>query len=603
MPTPDGAVTEDERAQSPTPSRALGPRPPRQPVRYASSKSSTIRLSLNNNDPPRERAIIAFLVALSLLSYARLYMLRDVYADDNCWLLAMYISDNLHDFLATGFIELRRVPQGLFVYLHLLPYRLLEDPYVIWHTLSLGVQIITPLVLYRFVRNLCGDVWLAVFVATVFIVVPLQHVLPYVNTLNYRLGALLAIGSLYLTDTAARDGRWGWRIPLALISAGFAEHMLTEAAIGLEPARVLVIWNRFYRAGRPLREPIVRAIKWLMPFALVGAALVAYKLIFRPYGIYAGMYSTAFSHFFDRESISELIRLFAFGLWRLLKNVRSYAHTVTTALGVLAGGVALYFLLKLRSSGDDRQPSSMRPHVVAVVFGIAMLVPVLFIFFYAGRHPKLGTDSAHATLMQPGYALILGATAHWVALRARALGQPGFVVVAVGLAALTGMGVYFSNLNLDLFRFASFRQEQFLSAFMKRFPVPPERADFVIDASPPRYSPNLETFFQFEDIHASYELELGLNRLYAPGALTGTRRYRVYPLEELMHDYRSKGAKMFGNKLVRWTHYGNDTLDFAEMTYVYWRGGEVLVNQEILKASPGAIYRELANKPPPAWAR
>jgi hypothetical protein len=344
-------------------------------------------------------------------------------------------------------------------------------------------------------------------------------------------------------------------------------------------------------------------MKWLMPFALVGLVLVVYKLLFKPYGVYAGMYTTSFAHFFDREAVLELIRLLSFGLWRLLKDVRSFGGPASVVLGLVAAALALVLLLRFRPpTVEANRAHAASPHTMPVLVGIAILVPVLFIFFYAGRHPKMGTDSAHATLLQPGYAMLLGATAHWVSSLAHSLGRAFFLAPALVLALATGIGVYFSNLNLDLFRVASLRQQEFWSAFQKRFPALPERADFVIDAAPQRYGPTLETFFHFEDIHASYELELGVNRAYQPGQMTGKRIYRVYPIEELMADYRSKGPAMFRNELTRWTHFGNDTLDFGNMTYVYYRGGELFINQEILKVHPTAVYREQADKPLPAWA-
>jgi hypothetical protein len=532
-------------------------------------------------------------------------MLHDAYADDNCWLLAIRIGDSLSDFLASGWVELRRVPQGVFYYFYLLPYRHVGEPFAIWHTVSLATEIVTALILYKLARNLCGDAWLAMLVAGALIVVPLDHVVPYVSSANYRLGTLFGLASLYLTDEAARESKWGWRIPAALILAAVAEHVMTEAAIGLEPARLLLVWNRLHRPQRSL-DTTVRVVKWLTPFALIGLALVAYKLAFKPYGIYAGMYSTGFSNLLDRDAFQSAKRLFTLGLWRLLRYQASYAQLATIILAVLAAAMALTSLFAFRA-GDSalRQNGQGVPrsaHLFLVSLGVAILLPTLFIFFYGGRPPRLGTDSNHATIMQPGYALIAGAIVHWIAMRAYLHRRHYFIVVALGLAFVAGAGVFYNNLNLDLFKVASIRQDQFWSAFKKRFPAPPPRTDFVIDAEPPPYGAGLATFFQFEDIHSSYELELGLNRLYAPASLTGTRRYRVYPFEEMMADFRSKGDPMFQHKLVRTTHFGTDSLDFGEMTYVYWRGGPVLVNREILAEKPNVVYRELADKPPPAWA-
>jgi hypothetical protein len=258
--------------------------------------------------------------------------------------------------------------------------------------------------------------------------------------------------------------------------------------------------------------------------------------------------------------------------------------------------------LKARPAAGAGSRILVRSHWLAVALGTAILVPGLFLFFYAARPPRLGSDSTHATLIQPGYALIIGAIVHHLVLRARAAGGRYLAAATLGCALIAGAGIFFTNLNLDLFKVASTRQEEFWRAFKKRFPVLPQQTDFVVDAAPPKYHRRLETFFHFEDLHASYELEHSLNRLYAPGRLTGKRIHRVYALEEMMHDYRTKGPSLFARKLERWSHFGTDTLDFAAMTYVYWRGGEVYVNHEILSQDAAALYGDLANKPLPPWS-
>jgi hypothetical protein len=562
---------------------------------------------MNNNDSSRQRAIIVFLVALSLLSYARLYMLRDGYADDNCWLLAMHISDGLGAFLDTGFFELRRVPQGIFVYLHLLPYRFLQDPYVVWHTIDLAVQVAMPIVLYRFARQLCEDSRLAVFIAAAWIVVPIDHVVPYLCSLNYRLGTLLGLISLSLTDSAAREGKGGWKIVAALVLAAFASHVLTEAAIGLEPARAVLLWLRFYRAERPFARTVGSVTKWLIPFALVAGALVFYKLAFKPYGIYAGSYSTGWSHFFDRETVNGTIRLFLIGVWRLLRPQAGYAQTATLVMAVIAGALAFYALQRRRPQGAPSGVSGpifqRWPHLSMIALGLLLVAPALFIFLYAGRPPRLGPDANHGTIMQPGYAMVVGAAVHWAFVRLSSTRRPLFVPAAGVLALLVGTGVYFNNLNLDLFNVASAKQQQFWQAFKERFPTPPQGTTFFIDALAPVYNRRMHSFYQFEDLHSSYALELGLNRLYEPGRLKGERRYKVYPFEEMRDDYRHKGPALFRAKLTRTGHYATETLDFTEMTFVYWRGGKALVNHEIVKVNRAAVYGEPADKPLPSWAK
>jgi hypothetical protein len=499
---------------------------------------------LNNNDPPRERAIIAFLVALSLLSYARLYMLRDVYADDNCWLFSIYLTNNLPEFLATGFTEMRREPLGVFLYFFFLPFRLLDNPYPVWHTASLAIQIATPLILYRLLRDLCSDAWLAAFVASVLILVPLDHVVPYLSSINYRFGLLFGLSSLLLTDLAARNSRWTWRLPLALLCTALASYVFMEATIAFEAARLLILWHRLRRKEQPVTELLRTSISWWGPFLLLCVPLIAYKLLFKPYGIYTGIYAAGFSYFFDRAVLEEAYKPFAGWLWLIiLRMLRSHAHWTTVLLGVLAGILVLASTLHMNREVRTAATATSAKFSLSMLllFGFFILLPVLFIFFFAGRPPKLGTESTHATLMQPGYAALVGGIAYAAYRLALAFGRIGSFLASAVLATFAGVGVYFTNLNLDLFREASNQQQQFWRAFKQRFPILPPRADFVIDAIPVPYNRWIGSYYELEDLQSSYELEFSLNVLYPSPDGAHVRRYRVYPFAELSADVRSNG--------------------------------------------------------------
>lgn len=549
----------------------------------------------------RDRAIPLILVVLSLSSYARLYIVQDVYADDNCWLLGMYMGNDLPGFLATGFLEMRREALGVFLYVFFLPFRLMENPHPLWNTTCLALQIASPLVLYQLVRNLSNDAWLAGFVAAAMIIFPLDHVVPYLSAINYRLGLLLGLISLLLTDNAARDGKWGWRLPLAMVLAVIAEYALMEAALGFEATRLLILWNRL---GRPLRSwSSLAAVgaRWWGPFAALALPLVIYKFFFKPYGIYESTYQRGFSYFFDRAVLEEAYRLLALGLWRIIRILHAHAHVATWALAIVVGFLA--FLLLMRMRRTQANAASPNSSWLLLLFAVSILLPQLFIFLFAGRPPKLGTESTHAALMQPGYAVLVGGIAYlayrWAVKHGRVLA----FAASAALALFAGLGVYFNNLNLDLFIEASRRQSLFWQAFKERFPTLPPRADFVIDAVPSRYHRKFESFYELEDLHSSYELEFAINRLYSAGGSTGTRNYRVYPRDELMRDYRDSGAGLFSEerRIDRTTHYGFESLNAGNMTVVHYRDGRILVNREILQDYPNVVYRRWANKDVPDW--
>lgn len=548
------------------------------------------------------RAVPVFLIALTLLSYARLYMLRDVYADDNCWLLGIYLGYDLPQFLHSGFTEMRREPLGVFLYYFFLPLRHVRDPYTVWHSVVLAVQLATPVVLYALVANACGDRWLAALVAIAAVVVPLDFTIPYLSGFNYRVALFLCLLSLYLGDAAAARPRWGWHWPAAMVTAALAQYVFHEASMGIEPLRLLLLWSRFRRPDQPLAVTLRPVARFWLPFVLLSLPLVAYKLFVKPFGMYAGMYATGLSHFFNRDELRETYLVFALGEWRLLRHLSSYAAPVSIALAVVAALAATAFI-PARHGESRSSTAGARLYGWLGLMALTLLVPELFIFFLGGRPPKRGFDSTHAALMQPAYAMVLGGAAHALLRGATRLSRAWFYVAAALLALGCGVGTFFNNLNLDLYAQASARQEAFWKAFRARFPTLPERADFLIDALPIPYNSQIASFHDWEDLRATYDLEFEMNRLYVGGRTISARRYRVYLPEEFAHDMREGGPTEMRRGITRDTHFGVETLYPTDMTIIVYRRGELFVNREIVEREPQTPYRWLADRPPPPWAR
>ena len=89
-----------------------------------------------------------FIAFLAILSFGRIWFLRDVVWDDNCWLLSVYSTKNLEGFLNTGYVELRRVLHGTFVYYFLKIHKNSDYVYLIWHSINIFIQIASPVFLY-----------------------------------------------------------------------------------------------------------------------------------------------------------------------------------------------------------------------------------------------------------------------------------------------------------------------------------------------------------------------------------------------------------------------------------------------------------------------
>jgi hypothetical protein len=563
---------------------------------------------MNRETAPQERWIVTILVALVLLSYARIYGLRDSYGDDNCWLLSIYIGDSLQDFLDSGFGEMRREGLGMLLYAFFLPFRHFENPYPLWYSVILAVQVAIPLVWYALVRNLSGDRWLAAFAATALIVFPLDHTLPYLTAFVYRAGLLLGLSSLYLTEVAARRGSPGWQLPAAWLLAVFTGGFVTEAIVAFEPARLLLLWHRLHGNKPALRAALRDVTRWWAPFAIAAALFAVHKMILKPYGMYSGMYAIGWAHFLDTEALYETLTLFALGGWRSLRTLGAYSQPLTPILGCIAAVIALVWLGRMKGGGPRRAPSETgaTPVLIVGLLGFGLLLPELLLFYLAGRLPKLGFDSTHAALMQPGFAALAGLVAYLAARCALSWGRATFWSVNVMLAASVGLGIYFNNLNLDMFAAATSQENRFWQAFQRRFPALPPRAEFLIDAAPTPYTANTHSYYAWEDLNNAFDLELRLNRLYPPAAHERpARRYRVYDVEEMRKDLSHKGEPLFaGGKVYRLTHFGGgEFLDPSAMTVIRYRNGELLVNREIVQADASVPYRPWAEKPLPPWIR
>ena len=556
---------------------------------------------------------------LAVLGSARILVLHDVYLDDNCWLLSAHVANGLQQFLSNGFSQLQREPLGTFLYLFFLPHRLIGDyALLVWHGVTLAVQIVTPLVLYCFIRNLTnGQRDIAAFVAITFVVTALDQTAPILAAINYRIGLLLGLVSLHLTERAVRKKDTNIRkLALALIIGGIGEYIFIEGVIAFESGRLFLLWSARRQLGVPNSAAIKHALVAWIPFVAITLPLIVYKLLFKPFGVYTGLYSTGFEHFTNWPAVQEMLRLFIFGHWSLLRGFSAHGTPVTTILAIIASAVAFFVLMRIQeqrgltrksvSSGRQYRDKEWMEGARLVAFYGAILLLFQIIFFgFAGRFPSVGDRTTYAVLMQPGYAMIVGIGVWWFitqfligSLRAKPL------LPNVLFALFAGVGIYYSNLNLDLYAVASKRGNEFWQAFTKRFPTLPEKADFFIDAASPPYAGSQLTFFGAEGLHGACGYELHLNLLHlGNNDATMTRRYRVVPVRTFAKTFRHHGPTILETDLRLTSNFGVDLLHPSDFIVVFYRDGELFINNEIIERYPTAPYRSWADKPPPLFSR
>lgn len=540
--------------------------------------------------------IIAF---FAILSYGRVLFFRDVFWDDNCWLMAAYSSSTLDQFLDKGFYEIRRVFLGIFLYLFFSLSKSTEHAYLIWHSVNLSIQILAPVFLYLFLNNLLKDKKsLPFFAALSFAILPLDITLPYLSAINYRIATMLALISFCLTQRAFAEGGIRWALLVtALVISAISYYVFLEMTIVFEGARLFVIGYIFYKRGSKGKLLIKDTIKYWFPFFLICIPLVLYKLIYKPYGIYSGMYKTDFLFFMNWKSHADVLRVFLFDQWKVslpyLRNLKLWS----IILGISAAGSSFFLLEKMTKIPEAGPKDNLgfknrwNPVRTVLLFGLIFLVPPMLFLEFAGLEISSGLYSSHLNQLQIGYAIITGAILYSLYMMfSYSSFRANLINLFIGI--LVGFGVFFNNLNLDTYFKSWERQEIFWKAFTDRFPSLPENVTFMMDVRD-------YYFYDATDLDNAYDLEFILNLLYANSKRTEDfRRYKVFPLEEFRPEMADRFRCNQANeeRPERVTHFGKDVLNPCEFIIVYYRDGRILVNREIKEMFPEIPYREWLNK-------
>jgi len=552
---------------------------------------------------------LLFVALTAVLSFGRIWFFRDVVWDDNCWLLSVYSTRDLGEFLNTGYIELRRVLHGTFVYYFLKIHRASDYVYLIWHSINIFIQIASPIFLYLFLRNLFnGRRLLPLFAAISYIIVPLDNTLPYVTAVNYRLATLLVIFSFYLTERAFAGNKTRWFLVFGgLLSSGFSYYVLMEVTIVFEPVRLFVIGYALYNRDPEHTFPVKKALLYWMPFFLLCIPLIAYKLMFKPYGIYSGVYETDPFFFLNWREHVKILKILLFRQWKFLLGYLADIKIWSIVLAAFAAAIA--FSLWKKISKNTIKPTfeagnglgaillkknrriSLNLTMLSFILGVFFLILPVLLLEFARREIDLGFNSSHFNQMQIGYAIILGSLIYAL-YRASSLSPLKMRCFSVFLTLVIGMGVFFNNLNLDLYFNSWEKQSRFWTLFTKRFPSLPENATFMMDVRDYYY-------FDSPDLDNSYDLEFAMNLLYADSASPERfRRHKVLAMEEfkpgMAEGFRCR--RMEGGKIERLTHLGKETLDSCNFIAVKYHDGKLLVNREIREQYPDVPYANWLDK-------
>jgi len=544
------------------------------------------------------------ILILAAASCVRVWTISGTMWDDNAWLMSAYATHDLQGFLNTGFFEMRRVPLGIVLYPLFWLYKNTNLYYVVWHSLNMVTQIGAPLILYATCLRLFGNQRLLAFlIAATLAVISLDQTLPYASAVNYRIGLLLGIISFYFTVRSLQSARPWISLVVSLITAFAGYTVFIEAVMMLEPGRFAVIMYLLHRQtgmkGMTLTKTAL--LRWL-PFIAACVPFAIYKLVYKPFGFYGGIYRPNLLFWLNWQENINLAAFLLLFQWVIFLGYLSKVSAWSVTLGIVCVAV-LIPLLRLLISRSTRMtkirvgrmksprpddPRQMARH--ALYIGLILMVPSFLLFQFVGRPVTWGIYSSHGTIGQFGYAIVLGALLFWLLQKVANKGELQIIMYCSGIAVFFAAGIFFNNLNLDLYRTSHRQQNEFWKAFVQRFPNLPTQATFLFDIkNDSLYHPQYY-----------YDHEFPLNLLYMENRKPEEfRRYRVCTSYELYRLIGTKASRLKDAHMARRTLWGVDQFEPAGFIAVYYDQSGLLVNKEIIQRFPGTPYRELLDKPFP----
>ena len=220
---------------------------------------------------------LSVITLTTLLSYGILIPQLGFYRDDWYMLLAGQTEG------AQGIIKLFSIDRPLIGYIYALDYAVLGSSVIGWHLYALFLRLLGSVGFFYLLRTIWPEKKFETTIAALlFAVYPGFLQQPNAATFkNLLLGYDLAIFSILATILAVKTkSKWKailWT-SLALLFA-LLYFGIFEAMIGLEGARVLLLWYVLWRkSGVAPKKAILPTLKWSIPYVLLAGAFVFWRV-------------------------------------------------------------------------------------------------------------------------------------------------------------------------------------------------------------------------------------------------------------------------------------------------------------------------------------
>ena len=202
-----------------------------------------------------------------------------------------------------------------------------------------------------------------------------------------------------------------------------------------------------------------------MPFLTLCLPLIAYKFFYKPYGTYQGSYPIDPRRLLNFGEKPTELRLVLASDWLRFWEILEIRRYSVESCGLARGRIDLRRALRraMPESGEYRPAApatDARPAIIdwpvffrILLVGVGILLPPILLFQATGLSITfLGAqDNTHAIMLLPGYALIMGSLlAAFLSTRTKLLTTKN--LPALLIACILGLGVYYNNLAIDIFR-------------------------------------------------------------------------------------------------------------------------------------------------------
>ena len=365
-----------------------------------------------------------------------------------------------------GVMALFKIDRPFIGLLYALDYTLLGKATLHWHLYALLLKLIGGLALFWLLRMIWPERRIeATFVTLLFLLYPGFYQQPNAATFkNLLLAHAAAILSIALTIRAAKARGWLANVLLTVLAVALGLFYLAiyEALIGLEAARLLLLWYIIYQDEQPnLKAGFIRTLKRAIPYLLLAVAFAYWRIFLFQSGRRSTNVGVLLSEYGGSpvysildiliEAAKDIVETTFFAwmvpAYQFTEGSRDKDLVASVALAAIVVGLILAYVFWVKRQNwikeDGEQPSRSFLHFIAL--GALIILVTTIPIVAAGRDVVFALQWDRYTVQSTlGVALFIGGFAFY-ALRGRTRWAFLFSLIAVSVITQYHGAVYYRD--------------------------------------------------------------------------------------------------------------------------------------------------------------